>query len=1149
MEEVPLPPPMVGNVAEITSRETLEKALFDSFASNDQQEAARERERAKRQKQENEVRSRLRVLEEKLAEAPEGRSSVLQKKIEVEEEKLQKLQSESAAESELRELEEEDARRHEPQNELISAGLITPFEESLPLDKHPRRATVASRLLRRKGALQDDTDDSVYLQRLRNWKSGADLMDEPDEEEEEPPMVLQEEVEEEDEDEDEEAVGRANDVDEEDDFELRFDSEEEVKADGVAEETAAPVECGECRKVRGVEQVMEVLGIESLAHCKYDLPRLLKDSRFNPQRALERIMTEEEAVAEKFPRAAQCPHRYVVAAKKAKPKKVATKRPRAEPLPRSASAAGAAKAGESKKVKRVAPTPLELPWEIVEQLKAGQTASVHIEDGFRVPLEAYDCLFEYQRTALRWMWELHKQNVGGILADEMGLGKTIQICCFLYGLQHSNLLSAPTLLVCPATVMKQWVSELHKWAPPFRVVMLHSSNDKNPSGLSYSKDTGLLRAIGSRGNGIVVTTFEGLRRSKDTLLSVNWAYAILDEGHKIRNPDADITLSCKQLKTHRRIILTGTPIQNSLKELWSLLDFVYPGKLGTLPIFQREFEVPIKLGGYASASPSQVMTAFRCSTVLRDLIKPYMLRRMKADVDVALPDKTEQVMMCRLTVDQVKAYRQWIKSDEVQRILDGRINALYGISFLRKICNHPDLLRLGKEVSPEADPDYGDYRKSAKLLVLHEMLPQWKREGHRVLIFSQGVQMLNILVKYVKAQGHSYLRMDGGTAVQSRMPLIEQFNTDKSVFLFLLTTRVGGIGVNLTGADRVVIFDPDWNPSTDMQARERAWRIGQTRNVCVYRLVTVGTIEEKVLHRQIFKTFLTQKVLNNPRQRRFFSSKDMADLFTLGNEYSTGATPTRDSETSRIFFDMRDKVTVPMPPQNVAKRSAEDRDDDVLLRTLLSKNERMVSALNHTAMTENQPNEYDILQLEANDIAQKAAQKLKESHRLVSEAVVTEPTWTGRRGQAGMQPRFGRTIDSLRAVGGAERGIRNRFGQGAGSGLVLVENDNSAKSHAPEGVSAGASSAELLAAIKKRKADGGAPKSKEDEQGERLLDSLVTYLWGSGGSADSDELVGMFRGKLNTPEEKFAFRAMLREVAEFNPKKKVWVLRAKWRNS
>lgn len=511
---------------------------------------------------------------------------------------------------------------------------------------------------------------------------------------------------------------------------------------------------------------------------------------------------------------------------------------------------------------------------------------------------------------------------------------------------------------------------LLQWAPVFRVVMLHSSSGSWSEG-SAAKEAAVLTVVSAKGSGVLVTTFEGLRRNTELLLPYQWAYAVLDEGHKIRNPDADITLACKKLNTHHRLILTGTPIQNSLKELWSLMDFVYPGKLGTLPVFQRElsgarvclffsvyefaqnglrhrFEIPIQLGGYASASPSQVITATRCSVVLKDLVKPYLLRRLKMDVDVALPDKSEHVLMCRLCPEQVAAYRQWLRSDEVQRILDGRLNALYGIAFLRKICNHPDLLMHDRKAQV---PDYGAYTRSAKMVALHDMLGAWKRDGHRVLIFSQGLQMLDVLESYLRAQGHTYLRLDGGTSVQNRVPLIDRFNSDSSIFAFVLTTRVGGIGVNLTGADRVVIFDPDWNPSTDMQARERAWRIGQQRHVMVYRLVTAGTIEEKVLHRQIFKTFLTQKVLKNPRQRRFFDHNEMADLFTLGPQYNTHASGAEreDTATQRMF-----RHTQAAPVEATPRALGQDRDDDVLLRTLLTKNEGVISALDHGAMVDDQ---------------------------------------------------------------------------------------------------------------------------------------------------------------------------------------------------
>lgn len=260
--------------------------------------------------------------------------------------------------------------------------------------------------------------------------------------------------------------------------------------------------------------------------------------------------------------------------------------------------------------------------------------------------------------------------------------------------------------------------------------------------------------------------------------------------------------------------MTGAPIQNKLTELWSLFDFVFPGKLGVLPVFQAQFSLPIAIGGYSNATPLQVSTAYRCAVVLRDLIMPYLLRRMKSDVDAQLPKKTEHVLFCSLTKDQRESYRAFLASSEVEQIFDGARNSLYGIDILRKICNHPDLLE--REQS-SAHPDFGNIERSGKLVVLAQVLDSWKTQGHRVLLFSQTQQMLDIIEHYVSSKGFVYRRMDGSTPVKQRMALIDEFNEGDHVFIFILTTKVGGLGTNLIGANRVVIFDPDWNPSTDMQ--------------------------------------------------------------------------------------------------------------------------------------------------------------------------------------------------------------------------------------------------------------------------------------------------------------------------------------------
>ncbi|XP_062507872.1 DNA excision repair protein ERCC-6-like isoform X2 [Corticium candelabrum] len=540
-------------------------------------------------------------------------------------------------------------------------------------------------------------------------------------------------------------------------------------------------------------------------------------------------------------------------------------------------------------------------------LQCLQEEDMVFEGGLKVPGPIWSKLYKYQKTGVKWLWELHGQQCGGILGDDMGLGKTIQVIAFLAGLQYGRVNTRITrriglgsvLVVCPATVMHQWVREFHTWWPIFRVAVLHNTG----SHVGSKKE--LVKRIALHP----------------------------DEGHIIRNPDSEITLACKQFRTPHRLILSGSPIQNNLRELWSLFDFIFPGKLGTLPVFMEQFSVPITMGGYANASTVQVQTAYRCACVLRDTISPYLLRRLKADVQMSLhlPSKNEQVLFCQLTPEQIHQYKKFLSSEEVEMVMGQKheLQIFPALMTLRKICNHPDLASpefydLGgnakgssdasktssrtavlQSQSESSDKDYGFWKRSGKLVVVNSLLRLWKRQDHRVLIFTQTRQMLNIIEKYVQLKCYKYLRMDGAISVGSRQPLVKKFNQDSSIFLFLLTTRVGGLGINLVGADRVIIFDPDWNPSTDIQAQERAWRIGQRRNVTIYRLLTSGTIEEKIYHRQIFKQYLTNKILKNPSQRRFFKQNDLYELFTLST-----ADETQGTETSAIFAGTGSDVIV-----------------------------------------------------------------------------------------------------------------------------------------------------------------------------------------------------------------------------------------------
>ncbi|CAH1273323.1 ERCC6 [Branchiostoma lanceolatum] len=546
-----------------------------------------------------------------------------------------------------------------------------------------------------------------------------------------------------------------------------------------------------------------------------------------------------------------------------------------------------------------------------------ETSDVEMDGGFKLPGQTWNKLYKYQQTGVRWLWELHCQQAGGIMGDEMGLGKTIQAIVFLYGLQYGNVRNrgimtkyiglGPCLVVAPVTVLQQWVREFHTWFPRVRVAILHESGT-----FTTSKDR-LIREI-ARDRGVLVTSYQEVNLRQDSLLHYDWHYVILDEGHKIRNPDAKVTLACKQFRTPHRIILSGSPMQNNLRELWSLCDFVFPGKLGTLPVFMEQFSVPITQGGYANATPVQVQTAYKCACVLRDTINPYLLRRMKNDVkmNLNLPNKSEQVLFCRITEEQKEAYKDYLGSRECQQILDGQYQVFAGLITLRKICNHPDLVTGGPRIMVGTDEStltkdqhYGYWKRSGKMIVVNTLLKMWHKQGHRVLLFSQSKQMLDLMEEFVQDQSYTYMRMDGTTTISSRQPKITKFNKDTSIFVFLLTTRVGGLGVNLTGANRVIIFDPDWNPSTDMQARERAWRIGQVKDVTIYRLLTTGTIEEKIYHRQIFKQFLTNRVLKDPRQRRFFKSNDMYELFTLTCDDNKEGT-----ETGAIFAGTGSEVKV-----------------------------------------------------------------------------------------------------------------------------------------------------------------------------------------------------------------------------------------------
>ncbi|GJQ84413.1 hypothetical protein Trydic_g3886 [Trypoxylus dichotomus] len=544
---------------------------------------------------------------------------------------------------------------------------------------------------------------------------------------------------------------------------------------------------------------------------------------------------------------------------------------------------------------------------------------VEVCSGFRVNSKMWNRLYSYQQDAVEWLYGLHIKSTGGLLGDEMGLGKTVQVIMFLYGLRQSRIVSkycrymglGPTIIVCPTTVIHQWVQHFHDWAPEFRVAVLHHSGN-------YTGDRVMLIKDIFRDKDIIVTSYQSVLKYKVTLTELDWHYVILDEGHQIRNPGAKISQAVKKFLTPHRLLLTGSPMQNNLQELWSLFDFICPSLLGTLEVFTEHFSIPIMHGGYANATSVQEATALLMASTLKNMITPYLLRRSKDEVNdiIHLPQKSEQVLFCSLTDEQYDLYKGFLMSDHISSLLGKggrnwfsenhmRANMLVAITTLRKICNHPDLyLDLADEESSRKnvpiEESFGYYKKSGKMIVVSALLKIWKKQNHRVLLFTQGRAMVAILENFLAQQEYKYLKMDGTTGVKFRQHLIKTFNEDASYDVFLLTTRVGGLGVNLTGADRVIIYDPDWNPATDTQARERAWRIGQEKQVTIYRLVSAGTIEEKMYQRQVWKQLLSNKVLLDPKAQKFFKTSDLHDLFSIHDRGSTS-----NPETANIFKNSR----------------------------------------------------------------------------------------------------------------------------------------------------------------------------------------------------------------------------------------------------
>ncbi|KAF6005714.1 TATA-binding protein-associated factor mot1 [Brettanomyces bruxellensis] len=517
-------------------------------------------------------------------------------------------------------------------------------------------------------------------------------------------------------------------------------------------------------------------------------------------------------------------------------------------------------------------------------------------------------------------------HLHGILCDDMGLGKTLQTICIVASDHHiraekfketgsPEFKRISSLIVCPPSLTGHWEQEFARFAP-FMSVLVYAG----PPAIRSQLRAGMSKYD------VIVTSYDVVRNDCEYMTQKNYNYCVLDEGHIIRNAHTRLTISVKKVKSEHRLILTGTPIQNNVLELWSLFDFLMPGFLGTEKAFNDKFVKPISTSRTSKGSKDQEAGALALETLHKQVL-PFMLRRLKEDVLSDLPPKIIQDYYCELSSLQKQLYHDFIskqkgsvKKDISTSNQGGKKHIFQVLQYMRKLCNSPALV-----VTPN-HPQYNDVKSylgkynmdlrdihyAPKLMALknllkecgiglsgnsssknkaHDVLQDNVISQHRALIFCQMRDMLDIVENDLLKKHMpdvTYLRMDGSTDPRYRQQIVSKFNGDPSIDVLLLTTKVGGLGLNLTGADTVIFVEHDWNPMNDLQAMDRAHRIGQKKVVNVYRLITKGTLEEKIMGLQKFKLNIANTVVN--QQNAGLSSMNSNQLLDLFGEDAEKAT-------------------------------------------------------------------------------------------------------------------------------------------------------------------------------------------------------------------------------------------------------------------
>lgn len=497
-------------------------------------------------------------------------------------------------------------------------------------------------------------------------------------------------------------------------------------------------------------------------------------------------------------------------------------------------------------------------------------------------------LRDYQVDGVNWLIHSWCKNNSVILADEMGLGKTIQTICFLYYLFKRQHLYGPFLCIVPLSTMTAWQREFQIWGPDMNIVTYLGDVQSREIIRQYE----LYFSPSDERNGgrlkfnAILTTYEILLKDKMFLGSIQWTVLLVDEAHRLKNDDSLLYKTVKEFDTNHRLLITGTPLQNSLKELWALLHFIMPSKFVTWEDFEHDNED----------------AADRGYTNLHKQLEPFILRRVKKDVEKSLPAKVEQILRVEMTSAQ-KQYYKWILTKNFNALRKGTKGStstfLNIVIELKKCCNHGALIRPAEFELLGLNQELALQRLlkgSGKIVLLDKLLCRLKETGHRVLIFSQMVRMLDILADYLQKRHWPFQRLDGSIKGEIRRQALDHFNAENSQdFCFLLSTRAGGLGINLATADTVIIFDSDWNPQNDLQAQARAHRIGQKNQVNIYRLVTARSVEEEIVERAKQKMVLDHLVI----QRMDTTGRTVLDKNSAGAK--NNSTPFNKDDLSAIL--------------------------------------------------------------------------------------------------------------------------------------------------------------------------------------------------------------------------------------------------------